>query len=338
VPGQPAARAGLRPGDVIVRVDQDSIRSWSDMLRKIWSAAGRPLRLTVLRDGRTMEIVVTPEPQVETDTTSPRPKTYGVIGAQQDPPITRTRIGFGRALAVGADQTVTQAAAVVVSVKKLLFRQASIEEVGGPILIAQMSGQAARLGLDWFLGFMAFFSVSLAVLNLLPIPVLDGGQAVFLIAEAVRRKPLSLELRQRLTQIGLVVILGLMLLGIANDLLRVLPVKDALESYVAGRVKPERLVIAISAAYYGDSTNGNRESLQPLIDVIDRASPGIVELGTATSGPGFDIRLAERPFPKQYEAQLREAAEVVLSGGGMRDAGYVKAVETTHPASRISHF
>ena len=115
------------------------------------------------------------------------------------------------------------------------------------------------------------------------------------------------------------------------------PVKDALESYVAGRVKPERLVIAISAAYYGDSTNGNRESLQPLIDVIDRASPGIVELGTATSGPGFDIRLAERPFPKQYEAQLREAAEVVLSGGGMRDAGYVKAVETTHRASRISH-
>ena len=223
VPGQPAARAGLRPGDVIVRVDQDSIRSWSDMLHKIWYAAGRPLRLTVLRDGRTMEIAVTPEPQVETDSTSPRPKTYGVIGAQQDPPITRSRIGFGRALAVGADQTATQAAAVVVSVKKLLFRQASIKEVGGPILIAQMSGQAARLGLDWFLGFMAFFSVSLAVLNLLPIPVLDGGQAVFLIAEAVRRRPLSIELRQRLTQIGLVVILGLMLLGIANDLLRVLP-------------------------------------------------------------------------------------------------------------------
>ena len=105
---------------------------------------------------------------------------------------------------------------------------------------------------------------------------------------------------------------------------------------MAGRVKAERLVIAVSAAYYRDARNGQRESLQPLIDVIDRASPGIVELGTATSGPGFDIRLAERPFPKQYEAQLREAAEVVLSGGVMRDAGYVKAVETTHPASRIS--
>ncbi len=95
------------------------------------------------------------------------------------------------------------------------------------------------------------------------------------------------------------------------------PVRDALEGYVAGRVKAERLVIAVSAAYYRDARNGQRESLQPLIDVIDRASPGIVELGTATSGPGFDIRLAERPFPKQYEAQLREAAATVLSGGGV---------------------
>lgn len=115
------------------------------------------------------------------------------------------------------------------------------------------------------------------------------------------------------------------------------PVKDALESYVAGRVKAERLVIAVSAAYYGDTRNGTRESLQPLIDVIDRASPGIVELGTATGGPGFDIRLAERPFPKQHEAELRRAAEAVLSAGGIRDAGWVNPAAATHPASRISH-
>ena len=103
------------------------------------------------------------------------------------------------------------------------------------------------------------------------------------------------------------------------------PVKDALESYVAGRVKAERLVIAVSAAYYGDARNGHRESLQPLIDVIDRASPGIVELGTAQGGSGFAISLAERPFPKQYEAALRRAAEGVLSGtgvlGGATDVG-----------------
>jgi len=96
------------------------------------------------------------------------------------------------------------------------------------------------------------------------------------------------------------------------------PVRDALESYVAGRVKAERLVIAVSAAYYGDTRNGKRESLQPLIDVIDRASPGIVELGTLQGGSGFEIRLAERPFPKQHEAELRRAAEAVL---GRVDAG-----------------
>ena len=115
------------------------------------------------------------------------------------------------------------------------------------------------------------------------------------------------------------------------------PVKVALESYVAGRLKAERLVIAVSAEYYREARDGRREALQPLIDVIDRASPGIVELGTATGGPGFDIRLAERPFPKQYEAQLREAAETVLSGCGMRDAGWEHDSEATHPASRIPH-
>ena len=104
-------------------------------------------------------------------------------------------------------------------------------------------------------------------------------------------------------------------------------ISDALESYVAGRLKAERLVIAISAAYYGDSNNGNRESLQPLIDVIDRASPGIVELGTATGGTGFEIRLAERPFPKQHEAELREAAEAVLAGSGKRETGNVQSAK-----------
>lgn len=91
------------------------------------------------------------------------------------------------------------------------------------------------------------------------------------------------------------------------------PVRDALEGYVAGRVKAERLVIAVAAAYYGEAGKGKRETLQPLIQVIDRASPGIVELGTALGGSGFDVRLAERPFPEQYEAELKRAAGAVLA-------------------------
>ena len=95
------------------------------------------------------------------------------------------------------------------------------------------------------------------------------------------------------------------------------PVKDALESYVAGRLRAERLVVTVAAEYYRDARNGKRETLRPLIDVIDRASPGIVELGTVQGGSGFAISLAERPFPKQYEAELRRAAEAVLAGCGM---------------------
>ncbi len=91
-------------------------------------------------------------------------------------------------------------------------------------------------------------------------------------------------------------------------------VSEAVTGFLEGRVKPEHVVIAVAAEYYRDSRNGNRETLQPLIDVIDRASPGIVELGIVSGGAGFEIRLAERPFPKEYEPELRRTAETVLRG------------------------
>jgi len=116
--------------------------------------------------------------------------------------------------------TGAQIVAVVTSVKRFVTGQASAKELGGPIAIAQMSGQALRLGIDWFLQFIAFFSVSLAVLNLLPIPVLDGGHAMFLIAEAIRRRPLSPQLRLRLTQVGMLIVLAIMVIALSNDVIR----------------------------------------------------------------------------------------------------------------------
>lgn len=93
------------------------------------------------------------------------------------------------------------------------------------------------------------------------------------------------------------------------------PVRETLEEYVAGRVKADRLVIAIAAAYYGrEDTPGVRDGLGPLVEIIDRASPGIVELGgVGGGGGGFDIRLAERSFPKQHEPVLRRAVEAYLA-------------------------
>jgi len=111
------------------------------------------------------------------------------------------------------------------------------------------------------------------------------------------------------------------------------PVRLAIAGYVAGRVTPERLVAVVSAAYYGDggalkdspTVGGKRDGLKPLMDVVERAAPGVVELAARPSGAGFEIRLAERPFPKQYEVELRRAAETYLlreeAGEGGREKG-----------------
>jgi regulator of sigma E protease len=224
-PGEPAAHAGLRQGDLVVRANGDTVRSWHDMLLKIWPNPGRPVVLTVLRHrpgaaDSLVQLTVTPKPQVETDSTSPRPKTFGFIGAEADPPQIKKRLPVTTAVVVGARQTVVQTAVVLGSLKRLVLGQASVREVGGPILIAQVSGQAVRLGIDRFVMFMAFFSVSLAVLNLLPIPVLDGGHAMFLIVEGIRRKPLTPQLRMRLTQLGMLVVIAIMVLAVSNDVLR----------------------------------------------------------------------------------------------------------------------
>ncbi|MEX2155762.1 MAG: RIP metalloprotease RseP [Gemmatimonadales bacterium] len=224
-PGEPAARAGLRSGDVVIKADGDTVRSWHDMLVKIRSNAARPVDLTLRRrrPGRgdsLVQITVTPKTLPDPDSAWSGLKTIGLIGVEADPPQIKKALPFTTAVTVGARQTVLQTKVILVSLKRLVFGQASMRDLGGPILIAQVSGQAARLGLDRFLMFMAFFSVSLAVLNLLPIPVLDGGHAMFLIVEAIRGKPLSAQLRMRLTQIGMLIILGIMVLAISNDVLR----------------------------------------------------------------------------------------------------------------------
>jgi regulator of sigma E protease len=222
-PGRPALRAGLQPGDLLLRANGDTLRSWSDVLHAVWNSPGKPLHLSVLRGGTVVAATVVPEVETETDTTSPRPKVYGAIGAGPDPATIFVSQPLGRALGLGFEETWARGLIVLGFLKGLVLHQLSVREVGSIITVGQISGQVAALGLVSFLTFMAFFSVNLAILNLLPIPILDGGQLVFLIAEAVRRKPLSIELRNRLSQIGFVVLLAIMILALTNDALRILP-------------------------------------------------------------------------------------------------------------------
>jgi regulator of sigma E protease len=150
-----------------------------------------------------------------------KPRAVGRIGVALGTGSTSEKLSLGQAIAEGTRATLEASTQIVRTVRGLFSGRISGRAVGGPILIGQLAGQSARLGLDTFLGFMALISINLAILNLLPVPVLDGGQFLFLLAEAIIRRPLPVKLRERLTTVGLVLIVLLMGLAFSNDLRRI---------------------------------------------------------------------------------------------------------------------
>ena len=219
VPGRPAEVGGVIGGDVFVWIGSDSVRTWDELVRIVEVHAGDTLPVTVLRGDSTVTLAVVPEKLSVQDASTGEIVKRGRIGA--DRARLRVRYGLGNALVWGVQESWNKAALVMFTLKGIVFRDISPREIGGPILIGQVSGQFARLGFDALISFMAFLSVNLAILNLLPIPVLDGGHLVLLFLEGIRGKPLSLALRIRLTQVGLFVLLGIMIWAVANDILRV---------------------------------------------------------------------------------------------------------------------
>jgi regulator of sigma E protease len=218
--GGPAARAGLQPRDSIVRVAGMSVRQWRDLQQIVDGRPGQPVTVTVMRGGRPVDF------DLRLDSArvqqNGKPRTVGRIGVYVDIPVRQQQLSFGDAVVAGTQATGLAATQIVRTVRGLFSGRVSTREVGGPILIGQMAGQQAQLGLDEFLSFMAFISINLAVLNLLPIPVLDGGQFLLLLAEGVLRRPLPLKLRERLTALGLVFVVLLMVLAFSNDIRRLL--------------------------------------------------------------------------------------------------------------------
>jgi regulator of sigma E protease len=178
------------------------------------------VQLVVVREGRRVTAVMVPERRYGPDPHTEQDVAYGFAGIGVVTPVSHQRFGPLGAVGEGARSTAASAGLIVSILKGLASGELSLRQLGGPIAIGQQSGQAARQGWEVFLAFLAFISVNLAVLNLLPVPILDGGQLVFLAAEAIRRRPLSLALRTRLTQVGFVLILGMMLLATSNDVIR----------------------------------------------------------------------------------------------------------------------
>jgi regulator of sigma E protease len=219
VPGRPAARAGIQPGDTIKALAGRPVTQWYDLLEILQRRGAEPVALEVARGGRRVTYQVTPYVD---SITGPNGKLQpiGRIGVAVAGDFRSEKLGLGEAVVEGWSATVSSSTQIVRTVRGLFSGRISKREVGGPILIGQLAGESARMGLDAFLGFMALISINLAVLNLLPVPILDGGQFLFLLAEAVVRRPLPVRLRERLTMVGLVLIVLLMGLAFSNDLRR----------------------------------------------------------------------------------------------------------------------
>ena len=217
----PAARAGLRAGDQVLAVDGQALEYWHQFVGMVREAGGRQLRLDLLRGEHSFTVDLVPE------TISERGQRVGKIGvAVAEPPggvrelRTFVRHGPAEALVRAAGETWEKSVFSLVMMGKMLTGEASLKNLSGPVTIADYAGQSARLGLDYYLKFMALVSVSLGVLNLLPLPVLDGGHLMYHMIEVVRRRPLSERAMQIGQRIGLSVLLVLMAFAFFNDLNR----------------------------------------------------------------------------------------------------------------------
>jgi len=211
----PAAKAGLAANDLILNINGAQVKEWADVARLIKLSAGNPVTLVIQRGEQTLTI--TSQPKMEQD--------KNIFGEVID---TRYMLGIRvadelihispvEALQTGTLHTWTLIKITLLGIVKIIQKVVPASELGGPIRIAQIAGQQMAAGWVNLLHFTGLLSVSLGVLNLFPIPILDGGHLVFFVVEAIRRKPLSMETRERLQTLGLVLLISLMLFVFYND-------------------------------------------------------------------------------------------------------------------------
>ncbi len=221
-PGMPAARAGLEPGDRVLAVDDAAVENWHFFRREIMRRPGREVDLRVVRDGALMEFTVVLASREERGPGG-EVRTIGQAGIFPPfPDPAYVPVPLAQAVVIGYRETWATTRLILGFLGDLVTGNISPRSLGSIVTIGEASGQAAAAGIEVFLRFMALFSVNLAILNLLPIPVLDGGHLLFLGVEAVRGKALSLEQRLRWSRVGLVVLMGIMVWALSNDVLRLL--------------------------------------------------------------------------------------------------------------------
>lgn len=212
-PGMPAQQVGLQIGDRILSVDGTPVSSWYDLKNIIQQGQGGSQRYVVERQGQRLEMVIAP---VRSDG-----EDYFLIGIAPQVDTVFKRFAPMEALRHGAARSGELIELTLVFLQKLVLGKVSTRNIGGPITVVQVAGQAAQADLASILSVLAFLSIQLGILNLFPIPILDGGHLLFGLFELVFRRPLSLRVREIAQQVGLLLIVMLMALAFYNDILRI---------------------------------------------------------------------------------------------------------------------
>jgi len=210
-PGSQAAKIGLLPGDKLEAINGKVFEEPEEAVKLIHKNAGKELVLSIKRGKNKLRLAAIPEYH--------KRMKVGLIGFSLK--AVYEKVNPFKAILMGAQQTVGLALMILILLGRLLTGQLAVGDLAGPVGIAQITGQYAQQGFISLLSFLAFFSVNVAVVNLLPIPALDGGRLFFVLLEFIRRKPISIEKENKVHHIGLIMLLGLIALLTVNDVLRI---------------------------------------------------------------------------------------------------------------------
>ena len=215
----PAERAGLKSGDEIIAIDGIRVRHGGELQRIVFSNPGKELKFTIQREGRESILTVMPELRRVEDLLGQEVE-VGMIGITFPEELIRMRYPIGEAIRRGGSRTIELTVLTLRGLGMLISGRVPLKNLAGPLFIPQAAGSAAQAGFTTLLGFIAFFSVNLFVINLLPIPILDGGHILFLALEGIRKKPLSIRAQEITQQIGLFIILLIFAIVMRNDIPR----------------------------------------------------------------------------------------------------------------------
>jgi len=218
--GSPAFAAGLEKGDLITSINESAINSWDEMAEIINSSKGQKIKLTVRRGEASRNFSLAPE-QVTTKNIFGEDVQRYIIGITAAGETYSKEMNLFQAFSESMIQTYRVTELMVVIIVKLISGDISTDTIGGPIMIAQMAGDSAKAGIGSLISFIALISVNLAIINLLPIPVLDGGHLLFFSIEAFKGRPVSTKVREIAQQVGLFVLILLMILVFYNDISRI---------------------------------------------------------------------------------------------------------------------